>query len=343
MIFLHENANKFRGENIRPRAEVIVLKGGKILLGNHEERGYMIPGGGIAPSEFPEAAARRECREEISTICKIVKLLGKKTYTWPTLYMGIPPENLDENHRNWLERNSIKQEVVYTYLAEYVSPVSAETGPADDKYEPIEVTMKQFRDFFKEKEATVEWQKKRKSDLMGYLEDIEAYLGITINEDNEIDQMFQQAGFNVNRPGEVSTGRIITTAELLAGRKFTEEELKKVKEETYKTNQLGFTELRKKADPIDIDAAIAIANTLNTGHISLIEAVDLAEFEMGLEVELEHGTRYPALNVTNDDPELTIKIVLAHLAELPDYYTRLKKMEEEGLKALDEKLGKDSS
>jgi len=42
---------------------------------------------------------------------------------------------------------------------------------------------------------------------------------------------------------------------------------------------------------------------------------------MGLNVELEHT------DVTKGDPITTGKITLAHLEELPDYYTRLKRME----------------
>lgn len=54
---------------------------------------------------------------------------------------------------------------------------------------------------------------------------------------------------------------------------------------------------------------------------------DLDEFTIGMNVELEHGTHDPATNVTDDDPVLTAKIALAHLNELPDYYTRLTQME----------------
>jgi hypothetical protein len=53
------------------------------------------------------------------------------------------------------------------------------------------------------------------------------------------------------------------------------------------------------------------------------------QFQVGLEVETEHGARDPETNVTNDDPILTGKIALAHLKEFPDYYTRLAKMEKE--------------
>ncbi len=58
-----------------------------------------------------------------------------------------------------------------------------------------------------------------------------------------------------------------------------------------------------------------------------VEGVDREEFRMGLEVEMEHGSRDPRTNVTGDDPFLTGKISWAHLQELPDYYSRLKVME----------------
>lgn len=56
---------------------------------------------------------------------------------------------------------------------------------------------------------------------------------------------------------------------------------------------------------------------------------DVEQFCMGLEVELEHGRRDPATNVTDDDEWTTGKIAWAHLNEYPDYYTRLAAMEAE--------------
>lgn len=56
---------------------------------------------------------------------------------------------------------------------------------------------------------------------------------------------------------------------------------------------------------------------------------DIEQFRMGLDVELEHGTVNPETNVTDDDDLLTGKIALAHLNEVPDYYTRLYKMEDD--------------
>ena len=43
------------------------------------------------------------------------------------------------------------------------------------------------------------------------------------------------------------------------------------------------------------------------------------QLEMGREIEKEHTT----------DPDIAERIAMDHLAEIPDYYTRLKKMEEE--------------
>jgi hypothetical protein len=57
--------------------------------------------------------------------------------------------------------------------------------------------------------------------------------------------------------------------------------------------------------------------------------VDLEQFRLGLFVELEHGTKDPETNMTNDDMSLTGKIALAHLKEFPDYYTRLAALEAE--------------
>jgi hypothetical protein len=56
---------------------------------------------------------------------------------------------------------------------------------------------------------------------------------------------------------------------------------------------------------------------------------DVEQFRMGLGVELEHGRRDPATNVTDDDEVTTGKIAWAHLNEFPDYYTRLEAMEAE--------------
>ena len=58
--------------------------------------------------------------------------------------------------------------------------------------------------------------------------------------------------------------------------------------------------------------------------------VGLEQFRMGLSVELEHGSHFgDETNVTKDDLHITGRIAWAHLKEIPDYYTRLEKMEKE--------------
>lgn len=71
--------------------------------------------------------------------------------------------------------------------------------------------------------------------------------------------------------------------------------------------------------------AAAVADLLGVDLAA--DGIRLEAFRRGMEVELEHGSRDPQTNVTNDDPILTGKIALAHLRELPDYYDRLEEME----------------
>jgi len=88
---------------------------------------------------------------------------------------------------------------------------------------------------------------------------------------------------------------------------------------------------------VKIDEA-AVIQKLVSGEALEISAED---FRDGLEVELEHGLAFPDANVTNNHPILTGKIVLAHLKETLEYYTRLRVAEIEGdmLKA---SIGNDS-
>lgn len=81
----------------------------------------------------------------------------------------------------------------------------------------------------------------------------------------------------------------------------------------------------KKPEVKEEEAKI-ILDTLNPRGMK----IPLEDFRVGLEVELEHGTRYKEANVTNNHPLLTGKIVIAHLKESMDYYQRLEVAEIEG-------------
>ncbi len=80
-----------------------------------------------------------------------------------------------------------------------------------------------------------------------------------------------------------------------------------------------------KQKQFSMEEAREIASSLNIDFSK--EKFDLKQYWMGINVELEHGTKFPETNVTNNDPLLTGKIALAHLLEFPDYYDRLKKLE----------------
>ena len=96
-----------------------------------------------------------------------------------------------------------------------------------------------------------------------------------------------------------------------------------VKRECKELGIRNWTALKKVAPRVSVKEAIKIKTAIGTAGIRIgIEA-----FRDGLEVELEHGTRYPDANVTNNHPVLTGKIVIAHLKEALDYYRRLEIME----------------
>jgi hypothetical protein len=101
----------------------------------------------------------------------------------------------------------------------------------------------------------------------------------------------------------------------------TIEEVKRVCKEL---NISDWTKL-KKAKVASTEASVILAEV----NISDLE-ISVKDFQQGLEVELEHGIRYPGTNVTNNHPILTGQIVLAHFYESLDYYTRLDVSELEG-------------
>lgn len=78
---------------------------------------------------------------------------------------------------------------------------------------------------------------------------------------------------------------------------------------------------------ITLDLARAVGEHIGIDWSS--SRFDVEQFRMGMEVELEHGTRDLETNVTDDELDVTAKIARAHLNEFPDYYSRLAAMEAE--------------
>ena len=91
--------------------------------------------------------------------------------------------------------------------------------------------------------------------------------------------------------------------------------------------ELGIQDWTKLAEAVVPLSEAEIVQTAVGSEALLIPA---EAFKQGLEVELEHGVRFPEANVTNNHPLLTGMIVLAHLKETLDYYVRLDVAEMEG-------------
>jgi hypothetical protein len=100
--------------------------------------------------------------------------------------------------------------------------------------------------------------------------------------------------------------------------------IKEVAEICRKLKIRDWTKMKKAEVPVQ--EAETILAELETGNMK----ISVENFRVGLEVELEHGIRFPEANVTNNHPILTGKIVLAHFKESLDYYQRLEVAEIEG-------------
>jgi len=101
----------------------------------------------------------------------------------------------------------------------------------------------------------------------------------------------------------------------------TKDEVKRV------CKEIGLSDWSKlTSSSISVQEASKILKIVNTKGMD----IPLEDFRNGLEVELEHGTRFEDANVTNNHPILTGKIVIAHLKETMDYYRRIDVAEMEG-------------
>ena len=101
----------------------------------------------------------------------------------------------------------------------------------------------------------------------------------------------------------------------------TDDEVKRI------CKEIGLRDWSEITEPIvSQEEAATILKIVNTKSMD----IPLEDFRKGLEVELEHGTRFDDANITNNHPVLTGKIVIAHLKETMDYYQRIDVAELEG-------------
>jgi len=60
-----------------------------------------------------------------------------------------------------------------------------------------------------------------------------------------------------------------------------------------------------------------------------LDIIPIIEWQYGLNVELEHGSKLSKLtNITKNNKDINSRIVIAHILEDPQYYRHLKKMED---------------
>ena len=100
-----------------------------------------------------------------------------------------------------------------------------------------------------------------------------------------------------------------------------------VKEVQRVCGELGIRDWTSLTEP---DVPVAEAKRILAEVNVSAMPISAESFRQGLEVELEHGTRFSDANVTNNHPILTGMIVLAHLKESMEYYLRLDVAEIEG-------------
>jgi len=77
-----------------------------------------------------------------------------------------------------------------------------------------------------------------------------------------------------------------------------------------------------------LNESTLIGDKLNLNWLSISKE----DWNLGMNIELEHGLRNPITNISNNNPLILGKIALAHVIEIPDYYRRLHEMEETGQK-----------
>lgn len=91
---------------------------------------------------------------------------------------------------------------------------------------------------------------------------------------------------------------------------------------------LAFIKMSTEDQVLDEEAAKTLGTKIGIDWET--SKFPVSQFQDGIKVELEHGSRDPETNVTSNDMESTGRIAWAHLKEIPDYYTRLAAMEKKG-------------
>ena len=127
-------------------------------------------------------------------------------------------------------------------------------------------------------------------------------------------------GMAEDRPESGRSGNDTTSRVSTANRGVAAPQYVTVEEVTRVCLELGLQNWALlRDDQIPLKDAAQLQTVIGAEALS----ISVESFRDALDVELEHGLRFPDANVTNNHPVLTGRIVLAHLKESLDYYERL--------------------
>ncbi len=135
----------------RPRAEVFIIKDGKLIVGVPHKgwTGYVISGGGIERGEDPAETARRETLEEFGVSVKNLRLIskGKKIN-----YNDSPPTGAPPKMKKYIEEMRKKHSggLFYTFVGDYDGINKKLYGTEPDTYKIKEINIDDAIRFFKQ-------------------------------------------------------------------------------------------------------------------------------------------------------------------------------------------------
>ncbi len=280
------------------------------------------------------------------------------TYMGPMPYLGLPYDFRDQDgfpvqklYKSTKKalasaKNSLKDEKHDVIFYDYLISIAPEDDDKeiigairDDEKKHLEMLKQIYGDYtgdeIEEEEVTFEKPKDYynglkkaffgETEAMEKYRDIRAGLPDMYHRDMMLEIMTDEMEHADKFNYLLNKNKSIVKGEALLVSASREEEIPQEKEAPQEKEEVYIHGITPK-NSFTLEEAAAVAKQLEVDFSKV--GFDLEQLRNGMDVELEHGTRDPKTNVTGDDPVLTGKIALAHLNEFPDYYIRLKRLED---------------